>query len=306
MGNLTHGNPVINKTHKMISEKIENSKMKNNEDLKSYLRKNNNNIFNSIKEIIDLCENTEIKENYTYLLASLQTLTIKEIGNHFKEKVVNQKVILYANDTNANANKDTDETNSNNKETNDTNVNKEPAIPFIKSKSKKRYTLILDLDETLIHLEMNKDVLKGTITFRPGLFEFLDEVSKLYELIIFTCGTAQYANPIIDSIEKEKKYFDHRLFRIHTTFKNNEFIKDLSSIGRELQKTIIIDNTPQNFRLQKENGIFIKSFYSTYKNDRALLDIIPFLKKIVENRPDDIRKELSRYKKEIDLIISPK
>jgi len=265
------------------------------------LRKNNNNIFNSIKEIIDLCENTEIKENYTYLLSNLQTLTIKEIGKYFKEKVVNQNVILYTNDTN----KDTNDTNAN-KDINDTNTNKEPSIPFVKSKPKKRYTLILDLDETLIHLEMNKDVLKGTITFRPGLFEFLDEVSKLYELIIFTCGTAQYANPIIDSIEKEKKYFDHRLFRIHTSFKNNEFIKDLSSIGRELQKTIIIDNTPQNFRLQKENGIYIKSFYSTYKSDRALLDIIPFLKKIVENRPDDIRKELLRYKKEIDLIITPK
>ena len=63
------------------------------------------------------------------------------------------------------------------------------------------------------------------MTFRPGLFNFLDEMSSLYELIVFTCGTLQYAEPIIDSIENKKSYFDHRLYRDHTQFVNGEYVK---------------------------------------------------------------------------------
>ena len=49
-------------------------------------------------------------------------------------------------------------------------------------------------------------------------------------------------------------------------------------IGRDIAKCIIVDNIPQNFRLQKENGIFIKSFYSENKNDDSLIQLGPILK----------------------------
>ena len=98
----------------------------------------------------------------------------------------------------------------------------------------------------------------------------------------------KYANPIIDVIEKNKKYFNHKLFRDHTTINNNEFIKvllhqlikDLSLIGRDLKKTLIIDNIPTNFQLQKENGIHIKSFYSEDIKDTSLYEILPILQSI--------------------------
>ena len=78
-------------------------------------------------------------------------------------------------------------------------ITEQPTAPFIKTTDKKPYTLILDLDETLIHLKtvniLNlikiNDSLKGVISYRPGLHTFLDEVSKFYELVIFTCGTRQ-------------------------------------------------------------------------------------------------------------------
>ncbi|MFM7857954.1 MAG: HAD family hydrolase [Flammeovirgaceae bacterium] len=59
-------------------------------------------------------------------------------------------------------------------------------------------------------------------------------------------------------------------------------IKDLSMIGRDLAKCIIVDNIPQNFRLQKENGIFIKSFYSDNKNDDSLIQLAPILKSKID------------------------
>jgi len=54
-------------------------------------------------------------------------------------------------------------------------------------------------------------------------------------------------------------------------------VKDLSKIGRPLEKTIIIDNIAENFILHKDNGIFIKSWYDDPK-DTELRDLIPLLK----------------------------
>lgn len=62
---------------------------------------------------------------------------------------------------------------------------------------------------------------------------------------------------------------------------------------------IIVDNMPQNFRLQKENGILIKTFYGEDTNDKALLELIPILNAIGEEPNMDIRKKLAIYKDEI-------
>ena len=67
------------------------------------------------------------------------------------------------------------------------------------------------------------------------------------------------------------------MFREHNIVKDKNFVKDLSRIGRDLSKVIIIDNMPHSFSLQKENGILIKPFYGDDKNDDCLLKLIPIL-----------------------------
>ena len=57
-------------------------------------------------------------------------------------------------------------------------------------------------------------------------------------------------------------------------------MKDLRRLGRDLTKIIIIDNLPDNFNLQYDNGIHIKSWFSDTK-DKALAELTPFLKDIV-------------------------
>ena len=83
------------------------------------------------------------------------------------------------------------------------------------------------------------------------------------------------------------------------------YIKDLSKIGRPLDSTIIIDNNPVNFKLHKENGIFIKSFWGDNIKDTALNDLIPILTNIVKDKKD-VRDGISKYKDEIISKISAK
>ena len=170
--------------------------------------------------------------------------------------------------------------------------------PYLRTKNNKNYSLVLDLDETLIHFKPGNTEEDGIVMIRPGVPEFLEEVAKYYELILFTTSTQEYADLLIDAIEEDKIYFDHRLYREHAIIIDNELVKDLTKIGRPLDKIIIIDDMPQNFKLQKENGIIIRPFWGEDYNDVALYNLIPILKNIAEGG-GDVRVGINKYKNEI-------
>ena len=170
--------------------------------------------------------------------------------------------------------------------------------PYIKSPLiNKKYTLVLDLDETLVNFKI-KTGREGFVRLRPFLFGFLEEVIQYYELIIFTSATEAYANSVIEAIEQDKKYFDFVFYRQHTIIIGNDFVKDLTRIGRPLNSTIIVDNMPQNFRFQKENGIVIKPFYGQDSNDKTLYNLIPILIDIAK-MGGDVRINLNKFKDDI-------
>ena len=172
-------------------------------------------------------------------------------------------------------------------------------IYFLNKKPTKNYTLVLDLDETLIHFKSNpNDDNSGLLQFRPFLNEFLFGVSQYYELIVFTAATEDYADPIIDAIEKKGIQFEKRLYRMHTVVINNDFVKDLSRLGRDLSHTIIVDNMEQNYKLQPENGITIRPFWGKDANDMALVDLLGILKEIAKNKMD-VRAGISYFKEDI-------
>ena len=126
----------------------------------------------------------------------------------------------------------------------------------------------------------------------------MQRVKQKYEIIVFTSGTKDYADPLEDAIEQERKYFDARLYRQHTIAYGKDIIKDISRIGRPLDKIIIVENMQQNYRLQKENGILIKSFYGEDKYDTALASLGDILIKIADEFTD-VRKGILKYKNEI-------
>lgn len=135
-------------------------------------------------------------------------------------------------------------------------------------------TLVIDLDETLIHslakggrmssghmveVKLNTTVGFGGATLgpqhpilyyvhkRPHCDDFLRKVCKWYNLVVFTASVQEYADPVIDWLEQERKYFSGRYYRQHCTFRNGAYIKDLSSVEPDLSKVMILDNSPLSY-----------------------------------------------------------
>jgi Dullard-like phosphatase family protein len=169
--------------------------------------------------------------------------------------------------------------------------------PYIHTERIKPYTLILDLNDTIVNFQQTNNS-QGILRLRPFLIEFLEEISHYYELILFTTSTEYFSKPIINAIEENKKYFDFVFYREYAIIVGNDFVKDLTRIGRSLDSTIIIDNMPQNFRLQKENGIHIKPFFAQDPNDNTLIELMNILI-IIAKSGVDVREELAKYRNDI-------
>ena len=175
---------------------------------------------------------------------------------------------------------------------------------LLENKSNKK-TLILDLDETLIHSDLDLIYKNHIITLyfdsedddeknipiplilRPVLFDFLNYAKEKFELIIFTASHKNYADKIIDYIEKEKKYFSLRLYREHCIFiKPGLYIKDLRIFkNRDLKNIVLIDNSIFSFAHQLSNGILVTSFYND-DNDFFLYNLKEYLSYCIEDCKD--------------------
>ena len=203
----------------------------------------------------------------------------------------------------------------NNSNNNRNKINK--TVPYLPPMDNKyKYTLVLDMDETLIHFlyknKNNNNILKfnmidqndimqiGMFLLRPYAKLFFEKLKDLYEIIIFTNGTKEYCDRILELIDPKQEYIKFRLYRKHSISKDNDiYLKDLSLLGRDLNKIIIIDDLAKNYKLQQDNGLPITSWKGDV-NDTALKDLIPILIKIVENNVEDVRKIIVKIKKKLN------
>ncbi|KAF4977765.1 hypothetical protein FZEAL_5731 [Fusarium zealandicum] len=153
---------------------------------------------------------------------------------------------------------------------------RQPSYLNMEPSMKQQKTLILDLDETLIH-SMSKGGRMSTghmvevrlnttyvgvggqtsigpqhpilywVNKRPYCDEFLRRVCKWYNLVVFTASVQEYADPVIDWLEQERKFFSARYYRQHCTFRQGAFIKDLASVESDLSNVMILDNSPLSY-----------------------------------------------------------
>ena len=164
--------------------------------------------------------------------------------------------------------------------------------------------MVLDLDETLILVKLLNNTNKGVLHFRPYLFEFLNTLFPLYELILFTTSTPIYADRILNEIEFKKKYFSYKFYREHSIIKGKELIKDISRIGRNMKKILIVDNNLSNFKVNQENGILIFPFYNEKNKDSSLLELKKILLKIYYKNYEDLREAIKDFKNDIIMKVS--
>lgn len=158
-------------------------------------------------------------------------------------------------------------------------------------------TLVLDLDETLIHssyIEICDHHLLGNpnieFSIRPYVKELLEYASNNFEVVIFTASQKSYADRILNFLDPNNKFISLRIYREHCIRTEKGFIKDLRILsGRSMKNLILVDNTLLSFAFQLDNGIPISSWYGDI-NDRELLKLIQFLK-ILKEVPD-VREQL--------------
>jgi Dullard-like phosphatase family protein len=180
-----------------------------------------------------------------------------------------------------------------------------PFLPIL-NKTKYKYTLVIDLDETLVHYVEERE--KAYVQVRPFADYFLTEMGKYFEIVIFTSAEEDYANLVLKELDK-RNIISHKLYRKHTNQSNGVFLKDLSKLGRDIKKICIIDNTKENYGLQPENGLHISSYLGD-QCDNELLSLSDDLMKIANSDLDDIRpvvKEINtnmqnRYKENNALL----
>ena len=163
---------------------------------------------------------------------------------------------------------------------------RQPSYTLSYSPDTPKKTLIIDLDETLIHsmakggrmstghmVEVrlggpvptpspqpgnpntpptNVNIGPGVpilyyVHERPGCHEFLRKVSKWYNLVAFTASVQEYADPVVDWLERERRYFGARYYRQHCTLRNGAYIKDLAQVEPDLSRVMILDNSPMSY-----------------------------------------------------------
>ncbi|KAK3164843.1 hypothetical protein QOZ80_1AG0025530 [Eleusine coracana subsp. coracana] len=169
----------------------------------------------------------------------------------------------------------------------------------------KNVTLVLDLDETLVHstldhcnnadftLEVFFNMKNNTVYVRerPHLKMFLEKTAQMFELAIFTASQRIYAEQLIDRLDPDGKLISRRFYRDSCKFSDGCYTKDLTILGVDLAKVAIVDNTPQVFQLQVDNGIPIKSWFDD-PSDQELVELLPFLEGLVD--AEDVRPIISK------------
>ena len=194
-------------------------------------------------------------------------------------------------------------------------VNSDKKILSPINSEKYTYSLILDLDETLIHLEREyytfnniHNIKNKKLTLRPGLINFLEKMKKIYEIILFTFSPKEYADSIVDVIEKDEKYFEHKLYVQHASYNNGKFVKDINDLGRDIKSTIIIEDNINNvYKSNLDNTICIKPFYGECNNEKNTLQLLGNILNKVRYDAEitgDIRKSIMKEKYNIITEIS--
>lgn len=167
-----------------------------------------------------------------------------------------------------------------------------------------RKTLVLDIDETLVHSvqTVDKDVIydhtfdveylgiRRTIGMnkRPFVEQFLAWCGEHFEVVTFTSGIKPYSDQVMKILDPKGEIVKHRLSRDHCMMHTESiYFKNLEYLRRDLTQTLIVDNSPIVFAFQLDNGVPIEPYYGEEKEDIELLKLKNFLEEVL--KAEDVR-----------------
>jgi len=166
-----------------------------------------------------------------------------------------------------------------------------------------RVSLVLDLDETLIHTEVSRIddadfsfALYGgdqpqilNVRVRPHAVTFLRAVARLnFEVVVFTASERPYAEAVLRHLDPGGDLVEHVLCREDCTFIDGEFTKDLGGLSRDLGRTVLVDNRPEMYAYHPDCGVPISSWFAD-RRDCELLRLLPGLTHLASAACADVR-----------------
>ena len=274
---------------------LKNLKLKSSQKFKTLMNRikpNKKTFTQIINSIIKLLYNNKneysiLKNALNQMITNIQKYSVSEISN-----IINNTLLYNYNHINTKINS-INKTKKASKSKEKQNQIEEliPSEPYIKTKMTKKFCMVLDIDETITHTL--KLPMGDYFLVRPGVHDFLQEMKKYFEIIIFTSSPKNYADNILDKIDPNGECIKFRLYRRHAIYENGECVKKLSMIGRDLKKIVFVDNLKLNAKYNPNNLYHIKSWYSDIE-DNELIKLKDKLKDIVTCGvyDDDITKGL--------------
>lgn len=171
-----------------------------------------------------------------------------------------------------------------------------------------KLTVVLDLDETLVmtylkckiprelqisvqlgklqSLNLDCDLGNGkqqklVVFLRPGLVKFLNNLATFSEVILYSAAVRAYARPLVDALDPQRQFFARSFFRDSTVCTGvYKYVKDLSKLGSDLRRTVLVDNRAISFLLQPQNGIKCLPFRGNDKDRELNKVILPLLESL--------------------------
>jgi hypothetical protein len=150
-------------------------------------------------------------------------------------------------------------------------------LPEQRAEDRGKYTIVLDLDETLIYAR------EGPLYARPGLEDFFATLGPLAEVVVWTAGLRAYAQAIIRNVDKTN-VVQHCVYRHSKWFTGQAgYRKDLAALGRDLERSIIIENTPDCIRGYQQNGVLVSDYEGGEMPDYTIPALTDLLMQLVQS-----------------------
>lgn len=154
------------------------------------------------------------------------------------------------------------------------------------------YTLVLEMTDVLVHPDWTYQT-GWRFKKRPGIERFLETLSGMYEIVIFTAEQGMTVFPIIEALDPNN-IISYKLVRDATHFVDGHHVKDLSKLNRDLNKVIVIDWNMKSVKFHRDNLLLVQRWDGN-DSDNSLVDLISFLKTIASSEVEDVREVLRYY-----------